>query len=84
MWYQPAEALNKYYHMSNSHECMRVNGEAMQMDAVKKKHFLKQVTRESVLVLQVIQESIPVLQVTHAASEHAKKLKVRMIKSLSP
>ena len=42
------------YHTSNSHECMGVNGEALQLNAVyKKPYFLLQVTRESVSVLQV-------------------------------
>ena len=47
-------------------ECMRVNGEALQLCAVYKElYFLLQVTRESVSVLQVM----------HAASECAMKLK---------
>ena len=38
-----------FYHMSNSHECMGVNGEALQLRKVyKKPHFLLQVTWESV------------------------------------
>ena len=53
------------YHMSNSHECMGVNGEALQLHTVyKKPYFLLQVTRESVSLLQVTRESVSVLQVT--------------------
>jgi len=38
-----------HYHTSNSHECMGVNGEALQLHSVyKKPYFLLQVTRESV------------------------------------
>ena len=51
--------------MSNLHECMGVNGEALQLHSVDKKlYFVVQVTRESVSVLQVTQESVSVLQVT--------------------
>ena len=47
------------YHTSNSHECMGVNGEALQLHAVyKKPYFLLQVTRESVSALQVTWESV--------------------------
>ena len=51
-------------HMSNSRECMEVNGEALQLHAVHKKLYsLLQVTRESVSVLQVMQELIAWFQV---------------------
>jgi len=54
---------------------MGVNGEALQLHAVYKKPYF---------LLQAMRESVSVLQVTCAASEHAMKSKVRMIKSLSP
>ena len=47
--------MQVFYHMSNSCECMGVNGEALQLHAVYKKLCcLLQVMRESVSVLQVI------------------------------
>ena len=53
------EAANFSYHMSNSHECMGANGEALQLHAVyKNPYFLLQVMWESVSVLQVTWESI--------------------------
>ena len=75
---------------------MGVNGEALQLHAVyKKPYFLLQVTRESVSgtasharirirYCKSRENPYQVLQVTCAASERAMKLKVRMIKSLSP
>jgi len=50
MYGESASAVSKsIYHTSNSHECMGVNGEALQLHAVYKKlYFLLQVTRESV------------------------------------
>ena len=40
---------HRYYHTSNSRECMGVNGEALQLHSVyKKPYFLLQVVRESV------------------------------------
>ena len=54
-----------FYDTSNSHECMGVNGEVLQLHVVyKKPYFLLQVTRESLSVLQVTRESVSVLQVT--------------------
>ena len=49
-----------FYHTSNSHECMEVNGEALQLCKVykKKTYFSLQVAWESVTVLQVMQESV--------------------------
>ena len=51
--------IQLFYHMSNSHKNMEVNGKALQLHVVyKKPYFLLQVTRESVSVLQVTQESV--------------------------
>ena len=45
--------------MSNSHECMGVNGEALQLHAVyQKPYFILQVTQEPISVLQVTRESV--------------------------
>ena len=45
--------------MSNSHECMGVNGEALQLHAIyKNPYFLQQVTQEFVSVLQFTWESV--------------------------
>ena len=45
--------------MSNSRECMGVNGEALQLHTVyKKPYFLLQVKREFVSVLQITWESV--------------------------
>ena len=52
-----------------------VNGEALQLHAVYKKPYFYYNPREDLY---------QVLQVTCAASEHAMKSKVHMIKSLSP
>ena len=62
-----------------------VNGEALQLHAVyiKPHFFLLQLMRESVLVLQVTRESVSGNTSHVLASEHATKLKIRMIKSLS-
>ena len=64
-WKIIAVVFEIYYHASNSHECMGVNGEALQLHSVYKKpyFFLLQVTRESVSVLQVMQKSVSVLHV---------------------
>ena len=61
---------------------MGVNGEALQLHTVyNKPHFLLQIMRESVSVLQVTRSGTK----SHVrASERAMKLEVRMIKSLSP
>jgi len=65
--------LKKYhYHTSNSRECMRVNGEALQLHAVHKK--------TTIFYYKSHENPYQALQVTHDASERAK---VRMIKSLS-
>ena len=54
----------KFHHMSNSRECMAVNGEALKLLIVyKKSYFLPQVT----------QNPYQVLQVMRAASECAMK-----------
>ena len=52
--------IQLFYHMSNSHKNMEVNGEALQLHVVYKMplFFLLQVTRESVSVLQVTRESV--------------------------
>ena len=51
-----SSAVLSSYHTSNSCKCMGVNGEALQLHAVYKKlHFLLQVMREFVSVLQVMQ-----------------------------
>jgi len=45
--------------MFNSHKCMGVNGEALQLHVVyQKPYFILQVTRESISVLQVTWESV--------------------------
>ena len=64
---------------------MGVNGEALQLHAVyKKPYFLLRVTQESVSVLQATRESVSGTTSHVRVSERAMKLKVRMIKSLSP
>ena len=65
---------------------MNVNGEALQLHAVYKKvAFLLQVTCMRICISTTSHVRIvSVLQVMHAAYESAMKLKVRMIKSLSP
>ena len=70
--------LRDFYHMSNLREFMGVNGEALQLYSVYKiiKYFFTAIKSH--------ENPYQALQVTHAASEHARKLKVRMIKSLSP
>ena len=45
------------YHTSNSHKCMGVNGEALQLHSVYEKNF-PQVMQESMSVLQVMRESV--------------------------
>ena len=50
--------------MSNSRECMGVNGEALQLHAVYKKLYFYITSREN---------PYQVLQVTRAASEHAMR-----------
>ena len=73
------------YHTSNSRECMGINGEALQLHAVYKKPYFYCKSRESPYQYYKSRENpYQVLQVTRAASERAMKLKVRMIKSLSP
>ena len=69
--------------MSNSHECMRVNGEALHLHAVYYKshknlyqHIL-QVTCKSVSVYY--KNPYQILHVMHTAFEHATKSKVHMI-----
>ena len=85
MWHGWIHLCYYIYHTSNSRECMRVNGEALQLHSVyKKPYFLLQVTCESVSVLQVTWESISVLQVTlesvsGIASERALKLYDKII-----
>ena len=65
------------YHVSNSRECMGVNGEALRLHAVYKKlYFLLQVTQESISGTGTTSHM--------RSSERAMKLKVRMTKSLSP
>ena len=59
----------RFCRLCNSHECMGVNGEALQLQQLIRPVFLLQVTRKSVLALQVM----------HAVSEYAMRLK-----SLSP
>ena len=54
------------------------------MQFIKSRIFLLQVIRESVLVLQVTQESVSGTTTHMCSSEHAMKLKVRMMKLLSP
>ena len=69
------------YHMSNLCECMGLNGEALQLHAVYKKAvFLYYKSHKNPYQSCEYQ----VLQVTCTAPERAMKLKVRMIKSLSP
>ena len=64
---------------------MEVNGEALQLHvAYKNLYFVLQVTRESVSVLQVTRESVSGTTSHAHTSERAMKLKVYMIKSLSP
>ena len=58
------------YHTSNSHECMGVNGKALQLHAVYK---------SCIFLLQVMRESVSGTT-SYVASEHAMKLKVHMIK----
>ena len=65
-------SLTSHYHTSNSRECMGVSGEALQLHAVYKIHTVK--LRES---------PYQVLQVACAASEHAMKTKVHMMKSVA-
>ena len=60
--------------LQTSHECMGVNGEALQLHVVYRT-FLLQVTRESVSVLQVTRESIS-RTASRTVSEHAMKSKV--------
>ena len=64
-----------FYHMSNSHECMGVDLEALQLHAVYRKPYFYYKSHEN---------PYQVLQVTCAASERAMKSKVCMIKLLSP
>ena len=62
-------------HMSNSCKCMGVDGEALHLRVVyKKTHFFA--TSHTRICISTT--------VTCAASERTMKLKVRMIKSLSP
>ena len=77
--------------MSNSHECMRVNKEALQLHAVYKNHIFYYKSHKNLYqhVLQVTCKSVSknpyqILHVMHTAFEHAVKSKVHMIKSLSP
>ena len=71
------------YHMSNcAHECMGVNGKALQSHAVHKKlyFFLLQVTQESLSVLQKSHNNLyQVLQVTHVL--HQEFVAVRVCNS---
>ena len=63
----------------------RSQWEALQLHAVyKKPSFLLQITQESVSVLQVMRESVSGTTSHVRASEHAMKLNVHMLKSLSP
>ena len=64
-----------FHHTSNSCECMGVNGEALQLHIVYKKPYLYYKSRKN---------PYQVVQVTRAVSERTMKLKVRIIKSLSP
>ena len=74
-----------FYHASNSRERMGVNGEALQLHAVYKKPYFYCKSRENQYQYYKSRENpYQVLHVTHAASEHAMKSKVRMIKPLSP
>ena len=62
---------------------MGVNGVA-DACSYKKPHFLLQVMRESVSVLQVPRESVSHTTRHVHVTEHAMKSKVRMIQSLAP
>ena len=63
------------YHTSNSRECVGVNGEALQLHQVYIKPYF---------LLQVKWKSVSGTTSHVRSSEHAMKLKVHMIKSLSP
>ena len=81
--------------MSNSHECVRVNGEALQLHAVIKSHFVTAShTRICISTTSHVKicirycksrENLYAGTASHTHwSEHGMKSKVRMIKLLSP
>ena len=64
---------------------MGVNGEALQLWAVYKKPYFYYKSHENLYqYYESFKNPYQVLQVMHIVSEHAMKLKVRRIKSLSP
>ena len=74
-----------HYHTSNSHECMGVSEEALQLHAVLKKPFLYHKSHKNLNQYCHVKIRIRyLLRVTSAAPELAVKSKVRMIKSLLP
>ena len=74
-----------FHHTSNSCECMGVNGEALQLHIVYKKPYLYYKSRKNPYQYYKSRENpYQVVQVTRAVSERTMKLKVRIIKSLSP
>ena len=86
MRWEPGDKANiSQYHTSNSHGCMGVNGETLQLHAVYKKLYFYHKSCKNLYQYHKLYENLyQVLQVTCTASEHAVGPKVRMIKSLSP
>ena len=83
------------YLTSNSRKCNGVNREALLLHVVSKKLYIYCKSRENPYQYDKSCKNLyryyksrenpyQVQQVTHAASEHAMKLKVHMIKSLPP